>query len=86
MRILVFNSARVFANMDWCGLILSPERNLMANGIEARISTEGASCQVYVIPVDEESIIARETYTYLHQQGGRKPRWILIFPLDYPQI
>ena len=55
--------------MEWCGLALDLERNLMANGIEASISPVGASCQVYVIPVDEESIIARETYTYLHQQG-----------------
>ena len=61
--------ARVCADMDWCGLTLDPERNRMAYGIETCISTDGASCQVYVIPVDEESIIARETYTYLHQQG-----------------
>ena len=60
--------ARVCANMGWCGLTLEPERNRMANGIETCISTEKASCQVYVIPVDEESIIARETYINLYQE------------------
>lgn len=57
--------ARVCANMEWCGLLLDLERNLMANGIEACISPERAACQVYVIPVDEESLIARETYLCL---------------------
>lgn len=56
---------RICRDMEWCGLILDPERNRNANGIESRISTEGASCHVYAIPADEESVIARETYLSL---------------------
>ena len=61
--------ARICQDMVWCGLILAPERNQMADGRESRISTEGASCHVYVIPVDEESIIAREVYLCLQPEG-----------------
>jgi acetate kinase len=61
--------ARVCSNMDWCGLTLDPERNDRARGIETEISAKAASCRTYVIPVDEESIIARETYRCLHQEG-----------------
>ena len=57
--------ARICAGMDWCGMILDSKQNHLANGIEARISSENAKCHVYVIPVDEESIIARETYQTL---------------------
>jgi acetate kinase len=69
--------ARICADMDWCGLILDSERNRMARGIETRISRKSASCAVHVIPVDEESIIARETYRYLYgreegQDGSRR--------------
>jgi len=56
---------RICKDMEWCGLVLDPERNQNANGIESRISTKDASCQVYVIPADEESVIARETYLSL---------------------
>jgi acetate kinase len=52
---------RICQDMEWCGLVLDPERNRNANGIESRISTEDAPCHVYVIPADEESVIARET-------------------------
>lgn len=56
---------RICQDMEWCGLILDPGRNRNANGIESRISTEDASCHVYVIPADEESVIAKETYLSL---------------------
>jgi acetate kinase len=56
---------RICKDMEWCGLMFDPERNRNANGIESRISAEGASCHAYVIPVDEESSIAKETYLSL---------------------
>lgn len=52
---------RICAGMDWCGLILDPDRNAGTTGREGRISAEGAGLEAYVIPVDEASIIARET-------------------------
>jgi acetate kinase len=47
--------------MEWCGLSLHEEKNNAAIGVEGPISTSDASISVYVIPSDEEAIIARET-------------------------
>lgn len=52
---------RICRNMDWCGLVLDPNRNLSAVGTEMRISRDDAKLHAYVIPVDEEIIIARDT-------------------------
>jgi acetate kinase len=64
--------ARICADMVWCGLMLDPERNQKAMGIEMRISPKDVSCHVYVIPVDEELVIARETCRCLWQGGKEK--------------
>jgi acetate kinase len=47
--------------MEWCGLSLDREKNRSASGTEARISPPNATIHVYVIPTDEEAIIARDT-------------------------
>lgn len=52
---------RICASMDWCGLQLDARRNAAARAVEARISTDHAGLQAYVIPVDEAVIIARDT-------------------------
>jgi acetate kinase len=52
---------RICASMDWCGLQLDARRNAAARAVEARISTDHARLQAYVIPVDEAIIIARDT-------------------------
>jgi acetate kinase len=52
--------ARICAGMEWCGLVLDEARNAAAIGSEACISAPGARIQAYVIPVDEELIIARQ--------------------------
>lgn len=58
--------ARICADMGWFGLVLDGTRNLAANGVEARISLPGARVGVYVVPVDEEFIIVRDTMQCLH--------------------
>lgn len=63
---------RICSGMAWCGLVLDAERNRMAKGVEALISMKDAPCRIYVIPVDEESVIARETYLCLSQQAGKE--------------
>ena len=52
---------RICAGMSWCGLTLDADRNASVIGTEARISRDDAAIQAYVIPVDEGSIIARDT-------------------------
>ncbi len=53
--------ARICDGMDWCGLQLDEQSNRSTVGAEARISTADASIAAYVIPVDEEALIARDT-------------------------
>lgn len=52
---------RICAGMDWAGLQLDPQANAAAIGIDKRISKPGAATAVYVIAVDEEIVIARDT-------------------------
>ena len=52
---------RICADMEWCGLILDTQANQVAIGVEACISTTDSQLQAYVIPVDEESLIAQDT-------------------------
>jgi acetate kinase len=53
---------RICAPLAWCGLRLDPARNEAARGAAAaRISADGAPIQAYVIPSDEERMIAWDT-------------------------
>jgi acetate kinase len=53
--------ARICEGMAWAGLTLDEEKNKSALGIEQKISTEDAKLAAYVIPTDEELLIARDT-------------------------
>lgn len=57
--------AKVCEDMRWCGLELDPERNAAVVGAEGRISPPGARIHAYVIPSDEEALIARDTANLL---------------------
>jgi len=52
--------ARICERLRWCGLGLDEARNAASSGVEARISS-GSGLQAYVIPADEELLIAQET-------------------------
>ena len=51
----------ICGGMEWCGLLLDQTQNESAIGTEGRISTAEARIEVFVIPSDEEAVIARET-------------------------
>ena len=53
--------AEICRGMEWCGLVLDQERNDATIGREGRITTDGACLQAYVIPPDEELLIAQDT-------------------------
>jgi acetate kinase len=61
--------ARICAGMEWCGLTISPELNGAAIGTDAVLSSPGTTIPVYAIRVDEESMIARDTYNVLRAEG-----------------
>ena len=54
--------ARIVAGMEWAGLTLDPAANeRTTGGAEGRISREGGALAAWVIPTDEELLIARDT-------------------------
>ena len=53
--------ARICAGMEWAGLHLDTEKNQETVGREGAISTRDSKLLAYVIPTDEELLIARDT-------------------------
>lgn len=54
--------ARIIAGLEWTGLELDPEANArMIDGAEGRISREGSRLAAWVVPTDEELLLARDT-------------------------
>jgi acetate kinase len=55
--------ARICKNLDWLGISLDAEANgKTINGAEGRIDVPGGRVQLWVIPTDEELLIARDTW------------------------
>ena len=54
--------ARISAGMDWLGVSLDSARNAALVGSEGRIDAEGSRVALWVIPTDEELLIARDTW------------------------
>lgn len=56
--------SRICADMAWCGLQLDPQRNsqvnISASGAERLISADSSQISAYVIPVNEEALIAED--------------------------
>jgi acetate kinase len=63
--------SRICAGMQWCGIAIDENRNNTMIGIEGKISTDNAKIQIYVIPVDEAVMIARDTLRCLQEQKKR---------------
>jgi acetate kinase len=55
--------AEVVEGCRWTGMIMDPERNALGEG---RISADTSSVPVWVIPTDEERLIARHTMDVLN--------------------
>jgi acetate kinase len=53
--------AQICEGLEWAGLKLDPDKNAQTRGREAQISTDDSRLQVWVIPTDEELLIARDT-------------------------
>ncbi|HXH10595.1 MAG TPA: acetate kinase [Alphaproteobacteria bacterium] len=59
--------ARICTDMQWCGLSLDATQNAQTIGREGRISSPEARLQAYVIPADEEILIAQDAAQLLHR-------------------
>ena len=58
--------AAMCQGFEWAGIRLDPARNAALDG-EGRITTDDAATPVWVLPVDEEQIIAQETLALLRR-------------------
>ncbi|HET8646318.1 MAG TPA: acetate kinase, partial [Vicinamibacteria bacterium] len=54
--------ARTLEGLEGLGLRLDAARNREANGREAEISADGSPVRVFVVPTNEELLIARDTW------------------------
>jgi acetate kinase len=59
--------ARICADLQWLGLELESDRNAaLTGGREGPISREGSRLAAWVVPTDEELLIARDTVRVVH--------------------
>jgi acetate kinase len=64
--------AAIVAGLGWFGAEVDPERNAAASGgQEGRIDREGGRLELWVIPTDEELLIARDTFRVVHGLESR---------------
>jgi acetate kinase len=62
--------AAICRNMDWLGIGIDEARNAsVAGGAEGRIDADGSRVQLWVIPTDEELLIARDTWRVVTGQS-----------------
>jgi acetate kinase len=64
--------AMICEGLEWAGIRVDEQANQEAvGGQEGRISVEGSSPEVWVIPTDEELLIARDTWRVVSGVEGR---------------
>jgi acetate kinase len=56
----------VCANLDFCGLKLDERANAATHATEAKISAPDSRIEVWVLPTNEEVVIARNAWAKLH--------------------
>ena len=59
--------SHICAGMEWCGIAIDENRNNNMIGREGEISADDAKVKIYVVPVDEAVMIARDTVHCLHK-------------------
>ena len=64
--------AHICQGLEWAGIELDEEANArMVGGVEGRITTHSSRLAVWVIPTDEELLIARDTFRVVTGVEGR---------------
>jgi acetate kinase len=61
--------AAILQGLDFAGIRLDPEKNKSARGnIEARLDAPGSTVQIWMLPTNEELIVARQTVETLNKK------------------
>ena len=63
--------ARICKDLDWLGIRLDESKNAGLAGGEGRIDADGSRVALWVIPTDEELLIARDTWRVVNGQDLR---------------
>lgn len=61
---------KILTGFEWCDILLDRTANEAVTGAEGLISQPPSATQVWVIPVDEGAIMAREAYGVLENERG----------------
>jgi acetate kinase len=62
--------ARICEGLEWTGLRLDDNKNKQMVGLEGQISSDDSSLRAFVIPTDEELLIARDTVRCILGEPG----------------
>jgi acetate kinase len=66
--------AQICEGLEWAGLRLDDNKNKQMAGIEGQISTNDSGLHAFVIPTDEELLIARDTVRCILDDAGLSDR------------
>ena len=58
--------AAVCRNLEWAGIVLDPQKN-QVRGKETKVSSVESDAEIWVVPTNEELIVARQTQAVLTQ-------------------
>jgi acetate kinase len=61
--------AQICEGLEWAGLILDHPKNNQMAGVEGQISTNDSRLHAFVIPTDEELLIARDTVRCIQDES-----------------
>ncbi len=61
--------SRICGGMEWSGIVLDQSRNASTTPAEREIGSNNSAVKVYVVPVDEASVMAREVVACLKRYG-----------------
>jgi acetate kinase len=61
--------AQICANLSWLGIAVDQEANARLSGTEGRFDQSGSRVALWVIPTDEELLIARDTWRVVSGAG-----------------
>ncbi|HEY2955500.1 MAG TPA: acetate kinase [Candidatus Eisenbacteria bacterium] len=65
---------RILSDLDFLGIVLDREKNAACvGGAEGEIGAAGSRVRVFVIPTNEELLIARDTVRRVQQPAGAEP-------------
>jgi len=62
--------ARICEGLEWTGLRLDHDKNKQMVGLEGQFSSDDSSLHAFVIPTDEELLIARDTVRCILGEPG----------------